>query len=104
MGQRCCMILTTTNQKETVDKIIKGVLESNLASCLQVDEVVSYFKWEGKISSELEYRIAIKAKSDNYSKIETAISIVHNYNLPQIIKFDIQDGLLAYLNWITQDI
>ncbi|WP_341754173.1 divalent-cation tolerance protein CutA [Candidatus Tisiphia endosymbiont of Dioctria rufipes] len=98
------MILTTTNDRQVVDKITTNLLEANLAACIQVDNIVSYFKWESKISSVLEYRIVIKAKSDNYNTIEKVITDIHNYDLPQIIKLDIQDGLFSYLNWVTQSI
>lgn len=104
MVQICCIILTTTNDQQVVDKITTSLLEANLAACIQVDNVVSYFKWEGKISSVLEYRIVIKARSDNYNTIEKVITDIHDYDLPQIIKLDIQDGLSSYLNWVTQSI
>ncbi|MFU7501936.1 MAG: divalent-cation tolerance protein CutA [Candidatus Tisiphia sp.] len=98
------MILTTTNDQQVVVKITTSLLEANLAAWIQVDNIVSYFKWEGKISSVLEYRIVIKARSDNYNTIEKVITDIHNYDLPQIIKLDIQDGLSRYLNWVTQSI
>ncbi len=104
MVQRCCVILTTTDDQQVVDKLTISLLEANLAACIQVDNIVSYFKWEGKISSVPEYRIMVKAKSDNYNIIEKMIIDIHNYDLPQIIKLDIQDGLPAYLNWVTQSI
>ncbi|WP_341756351.1 MULTISPECIES: divalent-cation tolerance protein CutA [unclassified Candidatus Tisiphia] len=104
MVQRCCVILTTTDNQQVVDKLTISLLEANLSACIQVDNIVSYFKWEGKISSVPEYRIVVKAKSDNYNAIEKMIIDMHNYDLPQIIKLDIQDGLPAYLNWVTQSI
>ncbi|HJD63475.1 MULTISPECIES: divalent-cation tolerance protein CutA [Rickettsieae] len=104
MVQRCCVILTTTDDQQVVDKLTISLLEANLAACIQVDNIVSYFKWEGKISSVPEFRIVVKAKSDNYNAIEKMIIDIHNYDLPQIIKLDIQDGLPAYLNWVTQSI
>ncbi|HJD56873.1 divalent-cation tolerance protein CutA [Candidatus Tisiphia endosymbiont of Ptychoptera albimana] len=104
MVQRCCVILTTTDDQQVLDKLTISLLEANLAACIQVDNIVSYFKWEGKISSVPEFRIVVKAKSDNYNAIEKMIIDIHNYDLPQIIKLDIQEGLPAYLNWVTQSI
>jgi len=42
----------------------------------------------------------IKALSDNYNEIEKSIKLNHNYQLPQIIKLDITDGLPEYLKWV----
>lgn len=42
----------------------------------------------------------IKAPTDNYKKIEKSIKSNHSYQLPQIIKLDIVEGLPGYLEWI----
>lgn len=104
MLESCCIILTTTNAQNIVEQITSTLIKENLAACVQVDNVVSHFKWQDKISSEPEFRIVIKAKSANYDKIEKIIISLHNYDIPQIIKLDIQDGLPAYLNWIIQNV
>ncbi|WP_341793602.1 MULTISPECIES: divalent-cation tolerance protein CutA [unclassified Rickettsia] len=101
--QQYCIILTTTNSRKILDEIINILLDMNLASCIQIEDIKSYFKWEGKLTSEKEYRAIIKAKSDNYKKIEEIIVKIHNYEVPQIIKIDIDDGLKAYLNWISSE-
>lgn len=101
MVQRLSVILTTTDNQEVVNQIVSNLLAGNLASCVQVDEIVSYFQWEGKVTSKKEYRILIKARSDSYNDIETVIMEVHNYDLPQIVRLEIQGGLPAYLNWIA---
>lgn len=104
MPESCCIILTTTNEQNIVEQITSSLIKENLAACVQVDDIVSHFRWQGKISSEPEYRMMIKAKSANYDKIEKVIISIHNYDIPQIIKLNIQDGLPAYLNWITQNV
>ena len=103
MIKQCCIILTTTNDRQVAEHIATTLLEINLASCIQINDIDSYFKWESKIVSEKEYRLMIKAKVDNYTKIENIIINLHNYELPQIIRLNIDDGLPAYLNWIIQE-
>ncbi|XVN42459.1 MAG: divalent-cation tolerance protein CutA [Candidatus Rickettsia vulgarisii] len=103
MVEKCCIIITTTNDQQVVNQIAASLLENNLAACVQVDNIVSHFKWKGVISQESEYRIMIKAKSNNYNNIEKTIIKLHNYELPQIIKLDIQGGLPQYLSWVAQD-
>jgi len=96
-----CIILTTTNDKQIAEQIASELLENSLAACLQIDNIISYFKWEGKINSEKEYRIMIKARADNYNEIEKVIVKIHNYDLPQILKLAIIDGLPEYLKWLA---
>ncbi|MCC8376804.1 MAG: divalent cation tolerance protein CutA [Rickettsia endosymbiont of Graphium doson] len=101
--QDYALILTTTNDLQIAKKIASLLLELDLAACIQIDDVKSYFKWEKKVNFEKEYRIVIKAKSSNYKKIENKILEVHNYELPQIIKINIDCGLQKSLEWINQN-
>ncbi|HJD55865.1 MAG TPA: divalent cation tolerance protein CutA [Rickettsia endosymbiont of Pyrocoelia pectoralis] len=98
-----CLMLTTTNDLSITKKITNVLLESNLAACIQIDDVKSYFKWNKKIAFEKEYRLIIKAKSSNYVEIEAKILEIHNYELPQIIKINIDCGFQKYLEWINQN-
>ncbi|WP_316353614.1 divalent-cation tolerance protein CutA [Candidatus Trichorickettsia mobilis] len=99
--EQVCIILTTTNLKEIAEQLAQELVLSDLAACVQIDEVKSIFKWDGKIDNEKEFRLMIKAKSSNYQQIEQAIIAIHNYQLPQIIKFNITDGFQPYLDWVT---
>jgi len=97
-----CIILTTTDNKETAEKLATGLVDQKLAACVQIDEVLSFFRWEGKASAEKEYRIMIKTRAENYSKIEQFIQSQHNYTLPQIIKLDITGGMAKYFKWMDE--
>lgn len=101
--QDYCLILTTTNDLSITEKITTVLLELNLAACVQIDDIRSYFKWDQKIAFEKEYRIVIKAKSSNYTEIEAKILEIHNYELPQIIKINIDGGFQKYFEWINQN-
>lgn len=98
-----CLVLTTTNDLQIAEKITSLLLELDLAACIQIDDVKSYFKWEGKVNFEKEYRIIIKTRSSNYKEIENKILEIHNYELPQIIKINIDCGFQKYLEWINQN-
>lgn len=101
--QELCLVLTTTNDLQIAEKIASLLLELDLAACIQIDDVKSYFKWDDKVAIEKEYRIVLKTKSSNYSKIENKILEVHNYATPQIIKINIDCGFQQYLEWINQN-
>jgi periplasmic divalent cation tolerance protein len=100
VSNKCCVVLTTTDDKETANLITKTLLKSKLVACVQLDEVESFFCYEEQCKQVKEIRLMIKARSDNYSEIEKLIKLNHNYHLPQIIKLDITDGLPEYIDWI----
>jgi periplasmic divalent cation tolerance protein len=100
MNKECCVVITTTDNKETAKLIAKTLVKTKLAACVQLDEVQSFFCYEERVKQTKEIRLFIKAPSDNYKSIEESIKFNHNYQLPQIIKLDITDGLPQYLNWV----
>ncbi|MFK8039827.1 MAG: divalent-cation tolerance protein CutA [Rickettsiaceae bacterium] len=98
----CCLIFTTIGDYAKAKDISRILLSDNLAKCIQIDKVESCFKWNSEICSQEEFRILIKAKSSNYKAIEDKISSLHNYQVPQIIKCNVSDGLESYIQWINQ--
>ncbi|RYE06631.1 MAG: divalent-cation tolerance protein CutA [Rickettsiaceae bacterium] len=95
-----CLILTTTDNKIVAENIASKLVEKNLAKCVQIDRVSSYFRWENKISVTEEFRLTIKTQAKNYLSIEEYIIKNHNYQLPQIISIDVSEGYCEYLKWI----
>jgi periplasmic divalent cation tolerance protein len=99
-SKKCCVVMTTTDSRDVAKLIAQGLVTNKLAACVQIDKVNSFFFWEGRAQEGEEFRLTIKALTDNYADIEKFILGNHNYQLPQIIKLDITDGLPAYLDWV----
>lgn len=97
-----CIIYTTYSDDKVGEKIIKSLLDKKLAACIQVSQVQSFYFWEGKVENENEKLLTIKTKSSLYQEIEKDILKNHNYDTPEIVKVDIEDGYLEYLNWMDE--
>ncbi len=97
----CCVILTVTNDQKVANILTESLIESGLAGCIQVDEVQSYYKWEGKLHKAHEFRLMIKAARVHYNEIVSVIKLKHNYQLPQIVKLDINNGSQEYIEWLV---
>jgi periplasmic divalent cation tolerance protein len=99
-SRESCIVITTTDNEDIANKIANKLVVQRLAACVQVDKVKSFFYYEDECRQEKELRLIIKAASKNYKIIEELIKLNHNYRLPQIIKLDITDGLVEYMDWI----
>jgi periplasmic divalent cation tolerance protein len=99
-SRESCIVITTTDSEDIANKIAGKLVEQRLAACVQIDKVKSFFYYEEECRQEKEFRLIIKAASKNYKIIEESIKLNHNYRLPQIIKLDITDGLVEYMDWI----
>lgn len=94
--------MTTTDNKKTANKLAMVLVESKLAACVQIDDVSSFFYFADSLQEAKEYRLMIKALSNNYGLIEQKIKEHHNYEVPEIIQLEIKDGLPQYISWIRE--
>jgi periplasmic divalent cation tolerance protein len=95
------IVLTTTDSREIAEQIAKSLIEQKLAACVQIDEVESFYDWEGKYTVSNEFRLMIKSKQNLYHMVEACIKSSHNYRIPQIIQLDVSNGLSEYLQWAS---
>jgi periplasmic divalent cation tolerance protein len=100
--KRFCVILTTCGNKEEAEGLSRLLIEKKLAACVQITGVTSFYEWEKEIQKDDELLLVIKARADLYSEIEGALSDNHSYEVPEIIKIPIEDGLDSYLGWIDK--
>lgn len=95
-----CMVITTLPNEREAKELAAEILKERLAACVQVGSVDSYFAWEGEMRSESEKIMYIKTKVEHYKELERLIIKMHSYEVPEIIKLDVKDGLDEYLSWI----
>lgn len=94
-------IVTTTCKTLTDrDALIEAVLGAKLAACVQVDDVVSHYVWQGKPEQAEEYRLTFKTRKNLVPQLMQKIREVHTYKVPQIVACDITSGLPEYFAWI----
>jgi periplasmic divalent cation tolerance protein len=97
-----CVVLTTAASDTIVEAIAEKLLGAQLAACIQVSPIRSYYVWKGAIAKDSEQLLLIKARSEDYAQIEAAIRSVHDYDVPEIIRLDIAEGSKPYLDWLAE--
>ncbi|WP_338405556.1 divalent-cation tolerance protein CutA [Vibrio hannami] len=96
------MVLTTVNSDSIKKTIIESVLEQKLAACIQSIPIHSHYIWDGSVQEDHEQILILKTQKALYSKIESLICDLHNYDVPQIVQVPFTDGFNPYLSWIEQ--
>ena len=97
------MVTTTTDNEEEAKTIINKLLEKRLVSCCQINPIHSKYYWHDKQEENDEFIIHMKSKKELYKEIEKVIVDNHSYEVPQIVAYDIVEGLDSYLNWIEEE-
>ncbi len=96
------MVLSTTGSKAEAKKLAEKLLSEKLAACVQITNITSIYEWKNKINCDDEQLLLIKTKDSLYKKVEQFISENHSYEVPEIIKIPVKNGLTSYLNWIDE--
>jgi periplasmic divalent cation tolerance protein len=100
-----CLFLTTCNSQEMAETLAYQLVEKKLVVCVNiVPQITSIYRWQGKIETDQEWLLLLKSQRDYYSAIEQFIIEHHPYQTPELLSFDIAQGLPAYLNWLHHEL
>ncbi|EPO5779047.1 divalent-cation tolerance protein CutA [Vibrio harveyi] len=97
-----CMVLSTSGTEKNRDEIIKGLLEGQLAACIQTMAIESHYVWKGEVCIDNEWLLIIKTRKDLYALVEDKIKDLHEYEVAQIVQVPIVEGFNPYLEWLRQ--
>jgi periplasmic divalent cation tolerance protein len=93
----------TTPNKDFAKTIAQKLLTEKLIACANIfSNIESIFFWHGKICTENECVLVIKAPHKNTKKITEKVKEMHEYENPCIIFLPITDGSDDFLNWINK--
>ena len=94
--------ITCKDEKEAV-KISKHLLSERLIACSNIHQIRSLYRWHKKIQDEKEFAIIAKTKEKNYQKIKEEVSKLHSYDIPCILKIDVEANE-SYQKWINKEV
>lgn len=95
------LVVTTVGTEEEANGLAQELVERQYSCCVNILPVHrSVYRWQGKVCTDSEFMLIIKALDANYPAIEAAIKELHSYELPEILAFDIKQGEEGFLHWI----
>lgn len=94
---------TTVAKKIDAEKLAEDLVQKNLAGCVQIEGgLISYYKWEGAICRDAEYRLWVKFCGSKADCLEAYIKDHHPYKMPQWIVLQADSVEQNYKNWVTR--
>lgn len=93
-------VVTTVASLAEAREMAASLVERKLAACAQISEIESFYRWQGAVQNEKEFRILFKTLDANYTAIECAIRAMHSYELPAIHAFALEHVYADYGDWI----
>ena len=98
------MILIKTNYPNDTKKckrFIQGIVMWKLAPCVnRINNVKSFYVWEGKFVNNIENILFIKTLPEKKEKLISYIHKNHPYDTPEICIIEVDECDPKYLDWM----
>lgn len=95
-----CIVMTAIAGEAAAEVLAQRLVEAQLAACVQVMPVKSFYVWQGESRREAEYLLLVKTRTALYAQVETFILANHLYETPEILQLPVSTGSAAYLQWL----
>ncbi len=99
----CVRVILVTASREEGPGIARHLVEKRLAACVNITEISSCYRWEGRYCEEPEALLVIKTTSGRVRDALAAIRDVHSYELPEMIVLPVISGYPPYLAWVEEE-
>ena len=101
MANATRMLLCTCSDIGKAKQLAHSLVKEKLAACVNiVPAIQSVYEWQGHVHEDNEVLLIIKTSKLKVSSLKQAVQKAHSYDSPELISFEIDDGLPEYLNWI----
>ncbi|MGN6789098.1 MAG: divalent-cation tolerance protein CutA [Rhodanobacteraceae bacterium] len=98
------LCLSTCPDAETATRIARTLVEERLAACVnRLPNVNSTYRWQGEIHEDAEVLLLIKTTRERFDTLRERLVELHPYEVPELVAFDIADGLPACLDWLARE-
>ncbi len=99
------MVMSTAGSEEQAVTIANALVYKQLAACVNIiPQMRSIYRFHGKVWDDEEYLLIIKSTRDHFREIDKTISELHEYEVPEILMFPIENGKDIFLNWIKESV
>ncbi|WP_447979194.1 divalent-cation tolerance protein CutA [Candidatus Nitrospira bockiana] len=101
--EKAIIVLVTASSQEEATRIGRALVDQKLAACANlVPHVTSIYRWEGKVSEDVECLMLIKTRPALFNQLAAEVRRLHSYQVPEIIAIPVMAGAQPYLNWIHE--
>jgi periplasmic divalent cation tolerance protein len=98
------VVLVTAGKEEEAALLARKLVEEELAACVNIiPRIRSIYRWKNEIFDEEEYLLVMKIRSSVFPRLQARVRELHSYEVPEIIRCSISEGLPEYLRWILDN-
>ncbi|MCB1055835.1 MAG: divalent-cation tolerance protein CutA [Acidobacteria bacterium] len=95
------VVVTTVGTEDQANVVARELVARRQAACVNIiPGARSVYRWKGKISTDGEWMLVIKTLAEEFDGVAATIHELHDYELPEILAFNVVQGEAAFLEWI----
>ncbi|NVJ60630.1 MAG: divalent-cation tolerance protein CutA [Gammaproteobacteria bacterium] len=99
------VILTTAPNPDSAKQLAEQLLERQLVACVNIiDGITSMYRWKDAIEQETESQLIMKTTKEQLTEIESLLSEIHPYDVPELISLPIQSTGNDYGHWLLNSV
>ena len=99
------VVVTTVGTEEQAKRIAGELVGRRHAACVNIVPIAcSVYRWQGKVCEDSEFLLVVKSLESEYEAVEEAIRELHEYEVPEILCFNVRRGSEAFLAWIADSV
>ena len=97
------LVYTTNPDEKTAKNIGDILLKEKLIACYNLFPIKSGYFWQGKKKESNEFVGIFKTTKENWSKLKRRIKEIHPYEIPCILKFEMEANK-EYYQWVKKSV
>ena len=97
------LLYTTISDKYCAEEIARKLIKNNLAACVSIKKITSFYVWNNNIQNDNEYEITIKSKPEKLDDLIKFLKVKIGYEIPQII-YKSFESEKNYYEWVEKSI
>ena len=99
------VVFSTCGSSDEAERVARHLVDRRVAACVQITGGVrSFYHWQGKLESKVEFRLTIKSRRDLFEALCAELRKVHSYEVPEIVALPVVDGAESYLKWMDLEL
>lgn len=99
------VVFSTCSSQQEAEKIAANLIEKRIAACVNlIPGVHSIYRWRGKVEYSKEILLLIKSTRELLPQLQSEISRMHSYEVPEVLAVPVVDGMESYLEWMDREL
>jgi periplasmic divalent cation tolerance protein len=95
------LVVTTVGTDEQARALARSMVERRLAACAQITAIESFYRWQGAVEHEPEFRLLLKTREALVPALQAALLEAHPYELPAIHALPVAAAHAPYAEWVA---